>query len=150
MATQLRKMVYLSTATAPYDEEELKRILDKARANNTANGVTGLLIYHDGCFLQVLEGEADVVEATLKRVRNDPRHHGLMVVHKRDVTERLFPDWSMGYVRRSDLTEDQAAAFVDIRAPFEKVVRPDLLTNSTVLPLVDSFLSSFRDLEPAY
>ena len=68
------QLVYVSTATEPFSSEELTRLLETSRKNNTADGVTGMLLYHDGNFFQVLEGDRDAVIGVFRRVERDPRH----------------------------------------------------------------------------
>lgn len=86
------QLVYISSAVGAV---ATAAILAKSQANNARNGVTGLL-YADGKrFLQALEGERDVVERTYTRIAADPRHRGLVVLSKREVSEREFGPWAM-------------------------------------------------------
>jgi hypothetical protein len=93
----LRQLVYISSATRPFSEQELQGLLQVARANNARNGITGILLYDDLSFLQILEGTRDDVERTLARVMRDPRHVGLTVVQDEAVAERDFNAWDMAY-----------------------------------------------------
>lgn len=92
------EIVYASAQSRPFSEGELTEILSKARRNNQRLGVSGLLLFHRGSFLQVLEGEEKVVEALFEKIARDPRHRRLMVIKRSIVTERAFGDWSMGFV----------------------------------------------------
>ena len=91
------QVVYVSLATKEYGRDELERILAVSRRNNSADGVTGMLCYHGGTFFQMLEGERDKVEAVMKRVAADRRHHGVMVLLEQEVESRDLPDWSMAF-----------------------------------------------------
>ncbi|MDF1630160.1 MAG: BLUF domain-containing protein [Alcanivoracaceae bacterium] len=91
------QIVYVSTATREYDRDELERILAVSRKNNSLDGVTGMLCYHGGTFFQMLEGERDKVEAVMKRVAQDKRHYGVMVLLEQEVESRDLPDWSMAF-----------------------------------------------------
>ncbi|MCA9738410.1 MAG: BLUF domain-containing protein, partial [Gemmatimonadetes bacterium] len=71
-------------------------LLEGARATNTRLGVTGLLLFHEGSFIQVLEGPPDVVEALYARIETDPRHGGALVLSRGLVEERSFGEWRMG------------------------------------------------------
>lgn len=93
----LRQVVYLSSATQPFSEAMLVALLEGARARNAANAITGILLYAEQDFLQVLEGSPDAVEALLARIRRDKRHRGLIVVHDRPAASRDFSEWAMGY-----------------------------------------------------
>jgi hypothetical protein len=72
-------------------------ILAKSRRNNTRDGVTGGLLFSDGCFAQVLGGPADMVESAYKRIQGDIRHSDVTVLEAKSITNRDFPNWSMGY-----------------------------------------------------
>lgn len=95
--TQLLRLLYLSAAARRLDEDDLDEILFCARRNNAANGITGILLYMDDAFLQVLEGDPKMVEATLARIENDGRHEALRMLLRETCTTRRFPDWSMGF-----------------------------------------------------
>ena len=76
---------------------ELRKILNKSCENNARLGVTGLLLYKDGSFMQMLEGERETVEQLYAKIRRDPRHSGIIVLFRGETPEREFPDWSMGF-----------------------------------------------------
>lgn len=98
-------VTYFSSATVPFDDDALVALLEKSRARNTSDGITGMLIYHDGHFAQVLEGEADAVRATFERISADLRHRDVVVELDDTIDELTFPDWSMGF---RDLTTGSA------------------------------------------
>lgn len=56
-----------------------------------------MLLYGEGTFIQVLEGEAELIEQTYEIIAKDPRHLNLIMITGGDITERNFPDWSMGF-----------------------------------------------------
>lgn len=93
----LMQVIYASTATHPFSKDDLKELLAISRANNQERKVSGLLLYKDGNFLQVLEGEEDILSQLLRKIDNDPRHFGMMVYSRREIVERDFPDWSMAF-----------------------------------------------------
>jgi len=95
--SKLFRMAYVSTASRLFDSAELRQMLKEANERNKKTGVTGMLLYKDGQFMQVLEGEAEAVTATFSRISTDPRHHGIMVLVKGAVQERRFPNWSMAF-----------------------------------------------------
>jgi hypothetical protein len=94
----LQQLIYSSAAVKALNELELSRILLGARIRNAALGVTGMLLYHEGAFLQVLEGEERSVETLFKRIGGDPRHSRVLVLLQRKIDARQFPEWSMGFV----------------------------------------------------
>ncbi len=93
--------VYASVATEAMPKSKLYKLLSQARVNNKLNNITGLLIYVDGVFLQVLEGPAEVVSVLLETIKNDSRHKELKIIYKTDIEERLFSSWKMAYVSPS-------------------------------------------------
>ena len=90
----LRQLLYVSIATEP-TPQVADAILEQSRHNNALDGVTGLL-YSDGYrFMQVLEGSPESIEATWRRIRHDPRHREVTVLHDIEQEERTFGYWSM-------------------------------------------------------
>lgn len=102
---QVFQIVYVSSAVEPMEPAELTALLKRARARNTADNVTGMLLYHDGNFMQLLEGEEKTVRATHQRIKRDPRHTGMITLIQAPAAERLCTDWSMGmkYLSAEDL-----------------------------------------------
>ena len=100
------QVVYSSQATSPLSIEELEAILVDARDGNTSRGVTGALIYVDGVFLQILEGEKATVCALMKSIEGDPRHHSVTVFHEAECPSPSFSQWKMAYL---DATPEQLA-----------------------------------------
>jgi hypothetical protein len=90
-------MVYSSAAVEPFSPEALRTLLALARTRNTAAAVTGMLLHVDSVFLQVLEGEPEVVTALYTKIGADPRHTRMLLLLSQDIKSRNFPDWSMGF-----------------------------------------------------
>ncbi len=95
----LYHLIYQSQAMAGFSLPELAELLQKAWTYNTVHGVTGLLLYApNGQFLQVLEGEAAVVQHLYyNRIAVDPRHEHLVVLSEGLSEVRVFPDWCMSF-----------------------------------------------------
>jgi Sensors of blue-light using FAD len=94
----LVRLMYASRATDTVDHEALLAILRKSKLNNSASGVTGVLCYSAGIFLQVLEGGRTPVSALYNRIATDPRHREVVLLSYEEVNERRFSGWSMGQV----------------------------------------------------
>ncbi len=90
-------IIYMSTAVRRFSGEELEALLTISRRNNPAWGVTGLLLYKDFSFLQVLEGEQATVEKLYSKIVQDNRHYGCTVFIREPILAREFADWSMGF-----------------------------------------------------
>ena len=91
------QLCYASTATREMKRADLLELLTFARNRNAALGVTGLLLFQDRHFLQVLEGEVETVRSLFKRICADTRHGKIAVLFEELVSERQYPDWSMGF-----------------------------------------------------
>ncbi len=98
---QLTQLVYASRAESSVSQAAILEILDRARVKNASLGVTGMLLYCEGSFFQVLEGVPDVVETLFDRIGRDRRHSAVTKLLRTAVAERGFPQWSMGYSKIS-------------------------------------------------
>jgi len=90
-------LVYVSTATIRWSDTELNQLLEQSRRDNLIAEITGLLLFKDGNFMQVLEGEKDAVLKLLGKIKKDIRHQGLMVLFQEETSHREFKEWSMGF-----------------------------------------------------
>ena len=99
----LVRLMYASRAADSVNQNELVAILKKSKANNLELGVTGLLCFSAGIFLQVLEGGRTPVSALYNRIVTDPRHHDVVLLSYEEVDERRFAGWSMGRANLSRL-----------------------------------------------
>lgn len=93
------QVIYISTAATGMSESVVADILRVSRMNNAAADVTGLLLYDGYRFLQALEGPSAEVNAIYARVKIDPRHRALVMLHSRDIAERAFGSWAMAAQR---------------------------------------------------
>ena len=94
----MRQLLYASNTSRDIDDLVLAEILSASRRNNQVCGVTGILLYIEGGFMQVLEGEEVAVTDTFERICGDKRHWNTMVLLDRHAP-RAFSDWSMGFER---------------------------------------------------
>lgn len=90
-------LAYESQASVPLTAPDLLDLLTRSRAKNAVLGVTGILLYRQGTFLQVLEGSRAEVDELYATIAGDPRHHGVSTVLAEDRRARRFPDWTMGF-----------------------------------------------------
>ncbi|MBK1612812.1 blue light sensor protein [Rubrivivax gelatinosus] len=99
----LVRLMYVSRAVPALDTEELSSILRASRSQNPALGITGVLCYSDGIFVQVLEGGRSAVNRLYARIVSDPRHTEVEILSYEEIGERRFAGWSMGQVNISRL-----------------------------------------------
>src|ERR1700744_3505221 len=90
-------IIYLSAGTTWFNEDQLKEILTVSNVNNTRDNITGLLLYGDGTFMQLLEGDENNVKAAFQKISLDKRHSGIATIASGPITERNFPQWAMGF-----------------------------------------------------
>jgi len=95
-------LVYVSSAVTHFNNNELTELLKKSRERNLRLGITGMLLYKDGNFMQVLEGDKRVVFELYATIKADPRHHGLIEIIEKEIDKPTFVDWSMGFRNLSD------------------------------------------------
>jgi hypothetical protein len=96
------EITYISHATEPMSAEQLIALLQQCLTNNGSNGVTGMLLYGNETFLQALEGDEKDVDDLVEKIRKDPRHTNIQVLHRRTIERRQYSEWSMGFKRVSD------------------------------------------------
>jgi len=93
----LLEIVYSSETAEPMSPDAVRTLLDHARRKNAENGVTGLLCYDNRQFLQIIEGETDVILDLFHAIQSDPRHANIRILHEGDIEKRAFDDWKMAY-----------------------------------------------------
>ena len=106
-------LIYVSSAVNLFTDEQLKQLLEVSRTNNGKRNITGMLLYLDGNFIQVLEGEQTAVIETHQRIARDPRHKGLMTLLQGNIPEREFSDWSMGFRNVESNDGDSLPGYTD-------------------------------------
>ncbi|MCR9269685.1 MAG: BLUF domain-containing protein [Hyphomonadaceae bacterium] len=93
----MKRIIYKSRAKPWIKASDIGAILHKSRLNNLRCGLTGLLVYTKGNFLQVLEGLDKSVESTFARIEADPRHTICEIVQETEIFEPDFGQWLMGF-----------------------------------------------------
>lgn len=93
----MKSIVYTSTAKIPVDITVIRDILNISIRNNEESEITGILVYLDGTFLQVLEGPETLINETFDKIKCDARHHNVVVLSEEHIKEREFPKWHMAF-----------------------------------------------------
>jgi len=134
------RIVYCSQARQPFNTEQLEQLLTVARVSNANQGITGMLLYRNGRFIQALEGLEPAVMSTFDRILHDTRHHNISLLHQQDVDKRLFAEWSMGFA----VPRGQRVATLPGYAHFlTEAYDPRLLLYDPTIAM--SLLTAFRD-----
>jgi hypothetical protein len=109
----MHRIIYVSSETAPFSEAQLDALLRKSRNHNLASGITGLLLYKDGHFMQILEGPKPAVLALIAKIKKDPRHRDVSILMQSDTGQCEFKDWSMGFKRIDATTAREIPGYRD-------------------------------------
>ena len=136
----LRRIVYTSHATEQFNKRNLLDLLHSSRGYNTIDNITGVLMHRDGVFLQIIEGESDVVDDLFRRLGNDKRHDNIKMIQDCSPDKRLFSSWAMGC---ADFDEPELSLIPGIRTDLrDSVVIEDLMER---LPEVAKYLLEHID-----
>jgi len=134
------ELIYMSSAINKFSEEEISLLLVKARHFNIENHITGVLLYIDGDFLQVLEGKKKDIEQLFEKIKRDKRHKGIIVVYEGSKTQRQFSNWSMGF---------HSTSYEMLRnlVGFEEINKKDLLNieDKTAVSFLETFITTHKE-----
>ena len=132
-------LVYMSTASPGFDESNVVDILRVARKRNGEIGVTGMLLFKDGSFMQALEGDEDVVRGLFSLIQTDPRHYGITIMLERQIEKREFPEWTMAFCNPDLLQPNDVKIFNDYLIDAE-----DKALGAGAPSLAKAFLKKFK------
>ncbi|MEP7209915.1 MAG: BLUF domain-containing protein [Alphaproteobacteria bacterium] len=145
----LHRLIYASKIVGVLPAHQLDRILLRAQAYNPSAGITGLLLLHEGTFLQCIEGPEAGVAGVMQRIRRDRRHAAIVMLESGPCASRAFPDTAMGYVAPRNLSDGQRAGFINVMAASRDSARPRTGAEHSFADHVWSFLGGFRKFEAA-
>lgn len=137
----LYRIIYLSSGLKDLTSSDVKEILAKAKENNRAKNITGILLYLDKNFIQVLEGEKEDVIKLYQKISLDHRHKNVIKVIEGNIASRQFDKWDMGFIEidsddLKDLSEYKDFNFKNIFSKTDFIAETFLTT----------FLKSHRGL----
>ncbi len=98
----LVRLLYASRAIDS-SADAIEAILIQSRQHNPQCGITGILCYGGGIFLQAIEGGRMPVSELYGHIQKDTRHKDLVLLHYEEITERRFAGWTMGQVNMSKI-----------------------------------------------
>ena len=114
-------LIYISHAVHPFTQVELEQLLTSARRNNKRLGITGMLLYLNEKFIQVLEGERQAIEKVMAIIELDPRHKKLSVLLEGESSERIFKTWTMGFKRLGNHEFKSMSGYENMDQFFDRV-----------------------------
>lgn len=130
-------LVYVSHAVRPFLEKDLVDLLNESRLKNKANHITGMLVYLKEKFIQVLEGDYEIVNQIYGGIKVDSRHHKVRLMLEGNTEDRLFKNWSMGFKKLDRQSFEHLSGFRDL----EDFFTTQHVTNES--PAVMIFLTLF-------
>ena len=118
----LSQLVYVSNRKPNCTSEEIENILASCKKNNPPLNITGVLLYSDKKFIQLVEGESDVIMPLYDKIKLDPRHSNTMMISYSPIKQKSFPSWHMATKDipknsvdfRTDITSEDKAVFNNI------------------------------------
>lgn len=108
---KLSLLAYTSIASHHLSHDELIALLAQSRNNNLHTDITGMLLYMEGCFFQVLEGDSEQLEMLFEKIAKDARHHDVMKLILEPIEERCFSNWTMGF---QHITEEELSSITGL------------------------------------
>ncbi|MBL0358202.1 MAG: BLUF domain-containing protein [Chitinophagaceae bacterium] len=91
------QLIYCSIARPGLEEADIKNIISISRAYNAAHDITGCLLYYDKEFIQILEGDQQLVKSLYEKIAADKRHYSLVLMSEEETDNRIFSNWAMAY-----------------------------------------------------
>jgi len=131
-------LVYTSIACQKISDDDLQDLLNKTRKKNETRDVTGVLLFLDPFFMQVLEGEETMVNDLFNLIKQDARHDKVSLIYRKPIDERYFPDWKMGFSKITHENISTLEGFSD----FLQTPTPEFFRNSH--SKVDELLYKFK------
>ena len=107
-------LIYISSATSWPSDNDLKTLLVQSRARNLKQNITGMLIYNNATYMQVLEGPAKDVHNIYNSILQDNRNTGNVILLEEEIIERDFSNWSMGFKNLESCSPEELPGFINV------------------------------------
>lgn len=130
------QLIYVSTATNDVTADDLRELATLSQSNNKTLDITGVLIYHRGYFLQVLEGDVISINRLLDCIRQDWRHKDIDVVSENTIARRHFSDWCMQPTTPEDVLTPNGTIYTKL---FESAARASHAEEAETLFVLSAF-----------
>jgi uncharacterized protein YbgA (DUF1722 family) len=133
------RVIYISSAVSSFTSSQLEEMLYKFRAYNNKHNITGILLYVDGDFIQVMEGEKKEIVKLFDNIKRDTRHKGIITLFEGFTKYNQFPDWRMGF---SKSTYSELGSLVEENELNKKTVSH--YDDHMAMVLINSFVKNHR------
>lgn len=117
---------YVSNANTNLSREEIKRLLEVSKQTNTQKQMTGILLFSEGNFFQVLEGEKEIVLELFEKIKKDPRHSNIFTIFSKEITKKKFEEYQVDFVankQNTDKIQDYLYHIQSLDESSQKVVK---------------------------
>lgn len=91
-------IVYVSTASNDLKEPEIKTMLEESVIWNNRHGLTGILLYSEGNFFQIIEGEETVILDLFESIKQDPRHHNVIQIFGKEIHKEAYDGYKSDFI----------------------------------------------------
>ena len=133
----LVRLLYVSRALDPDASAATDSILAVAREHNMANGITGILCYGGGIYLQAIEGGRTQVNNLYGQIVSDKRHTDVVLLNYEEISERRFGGWTMGQVNLSKLNTSVVLKYSEL-----PVLNPYAVSGHVSLALLEELMAT--------
>ena len=129
--SELSYLIYVSKQSYDLDQDDIDNILESSRVNNAQNNITGMLLYIEGNFFQVLEGKASYILELYEKITKDKRHQNSVIVSQGNLEKRIFKDWTMKFKALSKKEFEELSGIT----PFQKLfgLKPANIDNPALI-----------------
>jgi len=132
----LVRLLYASRAV-DHSPPAIRGILDAARRHNQTHGITGILVYGAGVFMQAIEGGRQAISDLYGTILRDDRHQDVMLLHYEEILERRFGSWTMGLV-----DVDRINASVLLKYSERAVLDPWAVSGQVSMALLEELMAT--------
>lgn len=141
------QLVYTSRAKKRFSARALQSLVAGCYMRNTQRGITGVLLYGGGRFIQLLEGDKQVVESLYtNKIAKDPRHTDCMVLTRQQVEARLLPNWRMGRLYLDQTAGSAQHSWDALCGEIAGQSAKHDFTNSHAMNCIKNFIDHFNDV----
>ena len=133
----LVRMIYVSRAVNPSSGSPTDSILASSREHNLSSGITGILCYGGGIYLQAIEGGRNQVNNLYAQIVSDKRHTDVVLLNYEEIAERRFGGWTMGQVNLSKLNTSVVLKYSEL-----PVLDPYAVSGHVSLALLEELMAT--------
>ncbi|MBK5214413.1 MAG: BLUF domain-containing protein [Flavobacteriaceae bacterium] len=107
----LYSLCFISNSVRLLQDDELEAFLAISKVHNLVRNITGILLYNEGTFLEVMEGEYDDVLVLISKISRDPRHNQITVMMDQEISNRLFESFQTGILSSDNKVKNEILKF---------------------------------------